>query len=107
MAKPIVYISGTISNDPGYQEHFQKAEKFLKLQGLEFINPAKLCSVLHQSAKHEDYMDICIKLLDKATHIYMLRGCRESKGATQERAYAIYKGLDFMYENPEWEKANE
>jgi len=84
-----VYISGPITNNPYAFAEFSLAETQLKKEGHEVINPAALSGVIQFEAAHEEYMRICLPLLDLADAIYMIGGWRASTGACIEHGYAL------------------
>lgn len=105
MSRKTIYISGPITNDPDYMNHFIKAETDIYLEvakgNMEFtsvINPAKVNANLPLDFSHMDYMHICFAMLDKCQAIYMLKGWENSKGAQQEYIYAKNLGLEIYYE---------
>ncbi len=100
-----IYISGPITNDPDYMEHFNEAEERLKAKGYEVINPARSINDLMKSIGWElDYNSILcmdIAMLQSCDAIYMLRGYRNSNGAKTERIFAVMLGKKFMSEEEE------
>ena len=80
VAGKVVYISGPITGVEDYQDRFRAAE--LTLTGGDVrvlaINPAK---ALPEGLAYEDYMDVDLKMVDKATAICFLHGYAKSKGA--------------------------
>jgi len=79
-----IYISGKITGLPiqEAQNNFEAAEKRLKSEGHEPINPMKLP---HEHGKTwSEYMKEDIKALLECDAIYMLLGWQESKGACIE-----------------------
>jgi len=86
-----VYIIGPITNNPNYRQEFEQAEKKLKAEGHEVINPAALNGVIQFEATHDEYMKICLPLLDLADAVYMIDGWRGSTGACIECGYALAK----------------
>lgn len=88
-----VYISGPISGLPFEQveRDFNEAEIRLLEQGHEVINP--LNNGLPLDSPWLAHMIVDIRLLLDCNAIYMLKGWKESKGATIE--YNLAKELGF------------
>ena len=93
-----IYISGAITKDKNYFNHFERVEKELKKLGFSCINPAKVNSNMPDDFTHEDYMKISFALLDMCKTIYMLDGWEDSCGACQEYGYALAKGYSILFE---------
>ena len=93
-----IYISGAITKDKNYFNHFERVEKELKKLGFSCINPAKVNSNMPNDFTHEDYMKISFALLDMCKTIYMLDGWKDSCGACQEYGYALAKGYSILFE---------
>ena len=86
----VYYLSGPISGNPKYLADFRDAEEKLRRNGIKnIINPANLGSVLHEEAGYEDYMDLCMQLLDKAHAIVQLPGWEQSLGCQREYGYSL------------------
>lgn len=83
-----IYISGAISNDPHYRDHFAEAEDFLIRKGHTPINPAKL-SALFPDLSYEAYLDADLAILKDCDGIYMLQGWEQSHGAKLEYLVAL------------------
>lgn len=101
-SKPRIYISGAITNDTDYKAHFFRANNDLLSDGYQsIINPALVNSMLPKDFTHEEYMKVCIAMLECCDAIYMLDGWKNSKGANIEYQYAKDNGLDIYYESEE------
>ena len=96
----IYYISGAITNNRNYQEEFAAAEKYLKSQGHEIINPAAISAAL-PSLSYAAYMQISLVLLSCANAIYLLSGWEHSPGAVVEKLAAQSLGLRVIYQMEE------
>lgn len=87
-----VYISGSITKDADYREHFKAAEEKLRSMGMRVFNPAK-----HEAdpdKSWEDYMKRDIAELTRCRAIYLLKGWKKSRGARLE--YKIAKELGYL-----------
>lgn len=94
-----IYISGKIT---GLEEseafkNFEAAEKKLKAEGFEVVNPLKLEHNHNKSL--ESYMKEDIKALIECEGIYVLENYLESLGAQIELRLAQDLGLAVRYEN--------
>ena len=87
-----IYIAGPMAGVADYKERFARAEKKLRSMGHTVINPA----VLPEGLAHEDYMRICLAMVDAAELVCMLPGWSKSAGAGIEYAYAKYNGKGTM-----------
>lgn len=83
-----IYISGGISGVEDYKANFEKAQKRLKEQGHEVINPAAFDELLPKLT-YEEFMKFDIFLLNMCDAIYMLKGWQKSCGANREYGYAL------------------
>ena len=97
-----IYLSGKITglDKEVYTRQFERAESFYKTSGFDVINPVKIGEeVLKQnpSAKWEDFMQKDLEALKTCTHIALLEGWEESKGAKMEKTEAEKLGLEIMY----------
>lgn len=94
-----IYIAGKITGTNDYMERFSKAERFLRNNGFETINPARISSALPpESTSYEDYIKLGLTLLDSCCSIYMLAGWKQSNGALLEFQYAKAFGYDILFE---------
>lgn len=82
-----VYLSGPITDNPNYIEDFYGIEELLIRQGLEVINPVRLCDAF-EDLSYEEYIRIDLVLLEMCDAVYMLKGWQDSKGAQLEYHYA-------------------
>lgn len=101
-----IYISGAITNNPNYKDDFERAEDYLQREypSADIINPALVNSFLPKSTTYEEYMKMCLCMLDKCDSIYMIKGWKKSCGSNREYGYALAKDMIIMFEK---ERANE
>lgn len=92
-----IYISGKITGNKDYIMTFANAEALLKekFPGATVLNPAEV--VLPNLCDWDDYMVICLRLLDKATHIYMLDNWVQSRGACTEHLHALENDIKVLW----------
>lgn len=94
LTNKIYYIAGPMSGLPNFnRDAFNAAAAKLTTAGHTALNPATLPDGLSQA----QYMDICLAMLRCATHVQMLRGWDDSRGAFAERALALKLGLTVEY----------
>ncbi len=93
-----IYISGQISGltPEEYAPLFHTAEKRLKEQGYDVINP--LNNGVAPGEPWQEHMKADIRLLLECDAIYMLPNWELSTGATLERNIAQTLGLEVLYE---------
>ena len=96
-----VYIAGAITNDPVYKIKFDRAERLLRSEGYDVVNPAKNEPPKGKEWTYRDYINAGLKQLMTCDAIYLLRGWQISKGANLEAYYAQTAGLEAIYERPE------
>ena len=97
-----IYLSGKITGreKADYTTQFLRAEQFYKGCGFEVVNPVKIGEVLlsiKPKAEYEDFMIRDLEALSTCTHIAMLEGWEDSKGAMREKKEAEKLGLEIMY----------
>lgn len=96
--KKRIYISGAITKDPAYKEHFERAEIILKKEGYIPVNPVKIGEKYvtdHiENPKYGDYMRADIKALLDCDGIFYLPSASESEGSKVEQAVA--KSLNLL-----------
>ena len=93
-----IYLSGAITGTDDYMDRFRNAQRKLEEHGHTVINPAEVNSRLPEDTTYEQYMRVCMVLLDMAEGIYMLDGWKKSCGANRELGYALAKDMVVVYE---------
>ncbi len=94
-----IYIAGPVSGIKDFNEHeFKKAERILREQGHETINPVELCKNAGLTEWNACMNEICIPNLLTCEAIYLLKGYSMSRGATVELKKAIEHGIKQMYQ---------
>ena len=97
-----IYLSGKITglDKEVYSRQFERAENFYKTSGFDVVNPVKIGEEVlknNPKAKWQDFMQEDLKALRTCTHIVLLEGWEESKGAKMEKAEAEKLGLEIMH----------
>lgn len=97
-----IYLSGKITGreKEDYTRQFARAETFYKTSGFDVINPVKIGEEvlkINPKAEWQDFMIRDLEALKTCTHIALLEGWEESKGAKMEKAEAEKMGLEIMY----------
>ena len=96
-----VYLSGKITGleKEVYTKTFARAEQHYLSAGYEVVNPVKIGETLlslNPKAKYEDFMIRDLEALSTCTHIALLEGWEDSKGALREKKEAEKLGLEIM-----------
>ena len=97
-----IYISGAITKNEKAEAQFERAEKWLKENGHQPINPLKVGKPLNEILSHEEYMKLSFTLIDIADGVYLLDGWQGSEGAKAELSYAKAIGKAIKFENKQW-----
>lgn len=91
-----VYISGPITGlkKEVYMKRFTEAGERAKKRNPEcsIINPALICSNMPEGTTHDEYMKICLCLIDMCDVVCFMDGWTKSKGCQLEFQYAKSKG---------------
>ena len=97
-----IYLSGKITglDKEVYSRQFERAETFYKTGGFDVVNPVKIGEEvlkINPKAEWQDFMIRDLEALRTCTHIALLEGWEDSKGAKMEKAEAEKMGLEIMY----------
>lgn len=93
-----LYISGSITGDLNFKQKFRDYADYIDQNYTQYdvINPAEI--VLPNLCDWEDYMCICLHLLNQCDAIFMLPDWKNSKGACVEHETAIKMNIPIFYE---------
>lgn len=83
-----IYLAGAITNNPDYEQQFNKAEDYLTSLGHTVVNPVK-----PSGFTYKEYIDMGLNELMRCDAIYMLNGWDGSDGANLEYIYAVTVGM--------------
>lgn len=84
--KKVIYISGPITGVPEYYKAFEAMEDDLRAMGYTPLSPSRL----PQGMRRDQYMRICLAMIDSADAVIFLPGWENSRGARLERDYCFY-----------------
>lgn len=95
-----IYVSGPVTGVKGYLARFRDCIRKIesRFPDNDVINPALVCYPLPDSTSHDEYMEICLRLLGMCDTIVMMDGWRGSTGACIEYGYAMARELNVLYE---------
>jgi hypothetical protein len=88
-----VFISGAISSDPDYHQKFSDAAIYLIKQGHTVMSPA----VLPYGFELDEYLHICLAMIDVCSAVAFLPDWVSSPGAKLEHEYAKEKNKGLIY----------
>lgn len=91
-----VYISGAITGNEKYKEDFKRGEEEIRAMGYIPYNPARI--ELPPEADYEEYMTLCLNMIEMCEAIYMLDNWQMSRGANREFGYAAGKDKIILWE---------
>jgi len=86
MKTRVIYIGGSITDNPDFRASFSTAEAELTAAGYVALSPAWLPSGLDNA----QYMRICFAMIDAADAVLFLPDAEESNGAKLEAFYCAY-----------------
>lgn len=87
--KKIAYISGAITENPGYLEQFVLAENHLENSGYIVLNPV----VLPEGMAHEKYLPINDAMISVCDEFFLIPGWEDSSGVAHEIRTATALGI--------------
>ena len=88
-----IYIAGPMTGLPDYNRpSFNAAAKILSQCGEIVLNPA----VLPDGMKHEEYMTICLAMVEVCDAVMLLPGWEQSVGAQMEQKRARELGKEVI-----------
>ena len=90
-----IYIAGKITGHENYKADFKKAELDLRLKGHIVLNPADTIARI-DGLKHEEYLHICLAMIDVADAVALLSNWKDSKGAKMEFLHARKNGKEII-----------
>ncbi len=98
-----IYIAGPMTEKPDLNaREFLRVELKLNCEkAYEMVyNPSGIKDVFcwNENTDLRTIAKVLLEALTRCTHIYMLRGWEQSKGATAEHAVAKWIGLEIIYQ---------
>ena len=102
MTDNLIYIAGPMAGKENYNsDAFNEREKILLQQGYKVINPAAIGVAMRLNCKDiptSEFMRMDISYLINCSHIFMMKGWRDSKGASLEHEIARALDMSIIYE---------
>lgn len=90
--KTKAYISLPITGTDDYRERAFLIDKKLREWGYSVINPVVVCDSLPANeTTHEQYMSVCLLLVDMSDIVFFADGWEKSKGCTLEMCRAMQR----------------
>lgn len=83
-----IYLAGPVKDNPNYKRDFGDAQRTLLGLGIHVLNPASLPAGMDDN----QYMPICISMVEQADAVLLLEGWEHSLGAIAEALYAARQG---------------
>lgn len=106
-----VYIAGKITGDPDYRAKFAEASRevveytFFDRHGVEAaqagwfnFEPVSPAAILPTDTRWHTAMIVCLAILVRCSHIYMLADWQESRGAKIEHRWAVALHKHIIYQ---------
>lgn len=87
------YIAGKITGDRDYKAKFDHAQQALEAEDFTVLSPA----FLPEGMTANDYMRICMAMIEVADVVAFLPDYAKSSGAQLEWAWCQYVGKQTMY----------
>ena len=92
--RKVIYIAGPISNDPDYKRKFEAAKQGLEREGYIVL----YSHWMPWGLEHNEYMTMCLPMVEVADVIYLLTGWEYSTGAKMEYNRAKELGKEIKYQ---------
>lgn len=84
--KKVIYIAGPVTGVEKYWEPFEKAQDEIEAAGFIALSP----TWQPQGMSNEQYMRICMAMIDSADGVFFLSNWPQSAGARLEWDYCCY-----------------